>query len=192
MGQKSDAVKIMEEAIRIDPLSPLINQALGNTYVFAERYDDAIRQADKMLEINPEMRISLELKAWATGLKGDWNTALKIFQEVHRLTNHPLKGLMGVGYSYASLGMIDQAMDCIEKLERRQREEPSTVIDADLVGIWFALGNKDKVFYHISQCVEKRLAPVNYFLEYPVFKGLSDDPRYLELKVKLNASAGAH
>ena len=190
MGLKADAVKIMEEAIRIDPLSPLINQALGNTYVFAERYDDAIRQADKMLEINPQMRTSLELKAWATGMKGDWQKALEIFQEVHRLTNHPLKGLMGLGYSYASLGMIEQAMDCIEKLERRQREEPSTVIDADLVGIWYALGNKDKVFYHISQCVEKRLAPVNYFLEYPVFKGLSDDPRFQELKSRVNSSAG--
>jgi adenylate cyclase len=184
-GQKEEAVKTMEQAIRIDPLSPIINQALGNSYVFAERYDDAIRQADKMLEMNPQMRISLELKAWATGMKGDWRKALEIFQEVHRLTNHPLKGLMGLGYSYASLGMKEQAMECIEKLERRQREDPNSVIDADLVGIWFALGNKDKVFYHISRCVEKRLAPVNYFLEYPVFKGLSDDPRYLDLKRKM-------
>jgi adenylate cyclase len=185
IGQKEEAVKIMEEAIRIDPLSPIVNQGLGNSYVFAERYDDAIRQADKMLEMNPEMRSSLELKGWATGMKGDWSKALEIFQEVHRLTNHPLKGLMGVGYSYATLGMKDKALECVEKLERRQKEDPNSVIDADLVGIWFALGNRDKVFYHISQCLEKRMAPVNYFLEYPVFKGLSDDPRYHELKSRM-------
>jgi len=29
------------------------------------------------------------------------------------------------------------------------------------------------------------MAPVNYFLEYPVFKGLANDPRYLELKAKM-------
>ena len=184
-GQKNEAVKTMEDAIRIDPLSPIVSQALGNTYIFAERYDDAIQQAEKMLEMNPQMRISLELKAWAIGLKGDWNAALEIFKEIHRLTNHPLKGLMGVGYSYARLGMTEQAMECIEKLERRQKEDPNSVIDADLVGIWFALGNKDKAFYHINQCVEKRMAPVNYFLEYPVFKGLANDPRYLELKAKM-------
>jgi TolB-like protein/class 3 adenylate cyclase/Tfp pilus assembly protein PilF len=185
-GQKHEAVKTMEQAIRIDPLSPIVSQALGNTYIFAERYDDAIQQAEKMLEMNPQMRISLELKAWAIGLKGDWNAALDIFKEIHRLTNHPLKGLMGVGYSYARLGMTEQAMECIEKLERRQKEDPNSVIDADLVGIWFALGNKDKAFYHINQCVEKRMAPVNYFLEYPVFKGLANDSRYIELKAKMN------
>lgn len=188
MGQVQDAVKIMEEAVRIDPLSPIMNQYLGNTYIFAERYDDAIHQADMLLEMNPQMRISLELKGWATGMKGDWYKALEIFEEVHRLTNHPLKGLMGVGYCYARLGMKEKALECVEKLERRQREDPNSVIDADLVGIWFALGNMDKVFYHISQCVEKRTAPVNYFLEYPVFKGLSDDPRYAALKLKTTAN----
>lgn len=187
-GQKREAVETMEEAVRIDPLSPIVNQALGNTYIFAERYDDAIHQAEKMLEINPQMRSSLELKAWAIGLKGDWNQALEIFKEIHRLTNHPLKGLMGVGYSYARLGMQEEAMECIAKLEQRQKEDPDSVIDADLVGIWLALGNADKAFYHINQCIEKRMAPVNYFLEYPVFKELRMDPRYSDLKSRMNLS----
>jgi adenylate cyclase len=188
MGQTHDAVEVMEEAVRIDPLSPIMNQFLGNCYIFAERYDDAIRKADMLLEMNPQMRISIELKAWATGMKGDWNKALELFKEVHRLTNHPLKGLMGLGYSYGKLNMTDKALACIEKLERRQREDPDSVVDADLVGIWFALGNMDKVFYHISQCVEKRTAPVSYFLQYPVYKGLSDDSRYAALKIKMEAN----
>jgi adenylate cyclase len=182
MGQRQEAVKIMEEAVRIDPLSPIMNQFLGNAYIFAERYDDAIRKAEMLLEMNPEMRISIELKAWATGMKGDWKKALELFDEVHRLTKHPLKGLMGVGYANAMLGNKEKALDCVDKLERRQREDPNSVVDADLVGIWYALGDMDKVFYHISQCVEKRTSPVDYFLQYPVFKGLSKDARYEALK----------
>ena len=91
---------------------------------------------------------------------------------------------MGVGVSYGMLGLREKAMECVDKLERRQREEPNSVIDADLVGIWFALGNMDKVFYHIEQCVEKRTAPVNYFLQYPLFKGMANDPRYQALREK--------
>jgi TolB-like protein/Tfp pilus assembly protein PilF len=188
MGQKEEAIKVMEEAVRIDPLSPIMNQYLGNAYIFAERYDDAIRKADMLLEMNPEMRISIELKAWATGMKGDWNKALELFEEVHRLTHHPLKGLIGVGYAYAMLGKTEEALECIEKLERRQREDPNSVIDADLVGIWYALGNMDKVFYHISQCVEKRTSPVDYFLQYPVFKELAKDPRYETLRQKTHVT----
>jgi adenylate cyclase len=186
MGEKELAIQTMEDAVQLDPLSPIANHHLGNVYIFAERYDDAIRQADKLLEINPQMRVSLELKAWGTGMKGDWSEALRLFEEVHRLTNHPLKGLMGLGYAAAMLGQTEKAMDCIRKIELRQQEDPDTVLDGDLVGIWYALGNMDKVFYHINQCIQKRAAPVNFFLEYPTFKELRKDPRYLELK-KLQA-----
>jgi hypothetical protein len=37
----------MEKAQELDPLSPVVIQTLGNLYIFAERYDDAIAQADK-------------------------------------------------------------------------------------------------------------------------------------------------
>ena len=175
----------MEEAVKIDPLSPSINHYLGNVYVFTARYDDAIRQADKVLEMHPQMRICIELKAWATILNGDVPSALKLFEEVHRLTNHPLKGLMGLGYCYAKLGYPEKTLECIRKIEQRHLEEPDAVVDGDLVGLWFSLGNLDKVFYHIGQCVEKRTAPVNLFLEYPVFEELKKDPRFAELKKKV-------
>lgn len=180
MGEKERAVQVIEEAEKIDPLSPVIMQALANTYIYAERYDDAIQRAEKLLKADPEMRICIEMMGWATGLKGDWVIALKLFEEVHRLTNHPLKGLMGVGFAHAKLGNKDKALECIRKTEQRQTEEPDTVVDADLACIWYGLGNWDKTFYHLNQCVDKRMT-VNYFLEYPAFRELKADPRYTEL-----------
>jgi TolB-like protein/Tfp pilus assembly protein PilF len=177
-GQKENAVETLETAERFDPLSPIITQALGNVYVFAERYDDAIRQADKLLEINPGMRAPIEMKAWSIGMKGDWTAASKLFEEVHRLTKHPLKGLMGLGFSYGILGQRDKAMECIQKMEQRQAEEPDSVIDADLAAVWYGLGDLDKTFYYINQCIDKRMGPVNHFLEYPAYRGIKNDPRY--------------
>jgi TolB-like protein/Flp pilus assembly protein TadD len=182
MDRKDEAVRLVEKAKQLDPLSPVILQTLGTMYVFGERFDDAISQADKMLEMDPQMRISIELKGWCTGMKGDWQAALKYFEEVHRLTNHPLKGLMGLGFAYGILGQTEKAMDIIRKMEQRQVEEPDSVIDADLGAVWFALGDMDKTFYYINQCIDKRMGPVNYFLEFPAYKSLKDDPRYEELK----------
>ena len=184
-GKKIQAVKMMEEAISIDPLSPIINQSLGNMYIFAERFDDAIVQADKLLEMDPHMRIAIELKAWATGMGGDWESALALFKEFHRLTNHPLKGLMGMGYAYTKLGQKEKAMECIRKMEQRQVEEPGAVIDADLAAVWYGLGDLDKTFYYINQCIDKRMGPVSYFLEYPAYKGIKNDPRYNDIKMRL-------
>jgi TolB-like protein/class 3 adenylate cyclase/Flp pilus assembly protein TadD len=185
VGKKEEAVKVLEEAIKLDPLSPSIINSLGNAYVYVERYEDAIRQAEKVLEMHPEMRICLELKAWANAMLGDIETAFKIFQEIHRLTNHPLKALMGIGYCYAKLGHPEKTIECIRKVEQRQIEEPDAVLDGDLVGLWFSLGDYDKTFYHINQCVEKRVAPVNMFLEYPAFKELRKDPRWEDLKKRV-------
>ncbi|MEP7377349.1 MAG: adenylate/guanylate cyclase domain-containing protein [Chitinophagaceae bacterium] len=182
MGRKEEAVGLVEKAAMLDPLSPVILQTLGTMYTFAERFDDAIKQADKLLAMDPQMRISIEGKGWNTGMKGDWEEALKYFEEVHRLTNHPLKGLMGLGFAYAKLGQTEKAMEVIRKMEQRQAEEPDSVIDADLAAVWYGLGNLDKTFYYINQCIDKRMGPVNYFLEYPAYKGIKDDPRYEELK----------
>lgn len=186
IGQKEKAVQVLEEAEKIDPLSPVIAQALGNMYSFCGRYDDTIRQADKLLEMHPKMRICIEMKGWSTGMKGDWEGALKYFEEVHRLTNHPLKGLMGVAFAYGKLGRREEALECIRKMEQRQIEEPDSVIDADIAAAWFGLGDLDKTFYYIDQCIEKRVGPVNYFLEYPAYEGIKADPRYEGLKVRMN------
>jgi adenylate cyclase len=168
--------------VQMDPLSPVMNHYLGNMYVFSERYDEAIHQCDKVLEMHPQMRICIEMKGWATGMKGNWQEALKLFQEVHRLTNHPLKGLSGLGHTYAKLGQRDKAMECIEKIHQRQIEEPEAVIDGDLVAIYYALGDMDEAFNHIERYIEKRIVPPTFFLQYPPFKELRKDPRYEELK----------
>jgi len=186
LGQKEKAVQTLEEAERIDPLSPIILEQLGNMYIFAGRYDDAIRQADKLLKMHPEMRIIIEMKGWATGMKGDWQAALELFEEVQRLTNHPLKGWMGAGFAYGRLGMKEKGLEVIRKMEQRQIEEPGAVIDADLAAVWFTLGNLDKTFYYLNQCVDKRMGPVSYFLEYPAYKEIKSDPRYEELKKRMN------
>lgn len=185
MNQKVKALQTLKEAELIDPLSPGVIQALGEMYVFHEQYDEAIRQADKLLYMHPHMRMIIELKAWATGMKGDWQTALTLFEEVHRLTNHPLKGLMGLCFSYAKLGQKEKTMEFIRKMEQRQQDEPDAVIDADLATAWYGLGDMDKTFYYINQCIDKRMGPVIYFLEYPAYKGIKEDPRYLDIAKRM-------
>ncbi len=183
-GQPLESVRVLKEAALLDPLSPTIISSLSSAYFFGEQYDEAIKETEKLLELNSNMRSAIEQKAYAVGMKGDWNKALELFKEVHRLTNHPLKGLMGLGYTYGKLGMMDEAMEVVEKLERRQREEPGTVIDADLAAVWIGIGNFDKAVHHIEQSASKGMGPVNYFFRFPPFRSISDHPKFQELMKK--------
>jgi TolB-like protein/Tfp pilus assembly protein PilF len=185
MGEKEKALELMQQAVTLDPLSTTLNYFLGNVYLFNERFEEGIAQADKLLEIDPAMRSAIEMKGWAIGMQGDWQEALVLFREVHRLTNHPLKGILPMSYALAMLGRREEALECIRKMEQRQAEEPDAVIDTDLVGAYYALGDYDKVFYHLHKSIERRMGPVAFFLEYPPFKKLKSDPRLEEVRKKI-------
>jgi len=88
---------------------------------------------------------------------------------------------MGLGFTYTRLGETEQALECIHRLEHRLELEPETVVEADLAAIWFGLGNLDKCFYYINRCIDKRMGPATYFLEYPAYKGVKEDPRYQQV-----------
>ena len=185
-GRKKDSVDIMEKAYLADPLSPIVNKTLTDVYLFSGRTDDALRQADLLLELYPDMRVAMELKGWCIGVKGDWKKAAEIFEEVHRtFIKHPLKGLAPLGCAYANLGETEKAMDCIRKLEQLQNEEPQTVLDMDLAMIWMSLGEKDKAFHYLFQCVEKKMGTIAIIMAHPMFKAVTDDPRFKELNEKM-------
>ena len=124
---------------------------------------------------------------WSVGVRGDWHKAVEIFEEARILNNpHPLKGLFSVGCAYANSGQTEKALDCIRKIEQLQQLEPDKVLDADLAMIWLSLGNADKAFHHLFQCVEKKMGPVAIIINHPMFKVPTEDPRYLLMKKKLN------
>jgi len=147
----------------------------------AKQYDRAYHIAEKQLEINPKMRLAIEMKGWCVGMKGEWKKALEFFQEVHQLANHPLKSLAPLGYAYAKLGQKEKALECISKLEQRQKEEPDLAMDGDLLMVWWALGDKEKTFQYISNCINKDLNTIYYYLEYPMMIGIKEDPKVLDL-----------
>ena len=184
-GKLNEAIEVLERAIQYDPLSPMVNAALAEKYLYARRYDDAIRQAEKILELDPQMRNALETKGFCLGLQGEWDKAIKIFEEIHRLTNHPLKGLTPLAYAYAKTGQLEKVKECIEKTERRLAEEPESVAEADLATIWLAIGDKDKAFHYLSDAVDKRML-VCYALYSPLFEEVEKDPRTAELKKRMN------
>ncbi|NOS85292.1 MAG: tetratricopeptide repeat protein [Ignavibacteria bacterium] len=185
-GKNSEAVAVMEKALEADPLSPIVNKSLVDAYLISGRADDGLKQAELLLEMYPQMRAALELKGWCVGAKGDWKKAAEIFEEVRLAIKHPLKGFTPLGCAYANSGETDKALGCIAKIEEWQSSEPGIVVDADLAMIWLSLGELDRAFYHLFQCVEKRIGPVAIIIEHPAFKVPHNDPRYQLLKEKLN------
>jgi TolB-like protein/Tfp pilus assembly protein PilF len=187
IGQKEEAVKILSKAAERDPLSPHLNHLLAQAYIMTGQYDEAMHIADKFIEMNPQMRIAIETKGWCIGMKGDWEKAVEYFKEVHRLTNHPLKGLAPLGFAYGMLNEKEKTLEIIKKMEQRQIEDPNTVVDGDLMMVWWSLRDFDKVYYYMQKSVNGRSGPFNFMLELPAMKGIEADPRIAKLIEKVHS-----
>jgi adenylate cyclase len=185
IGKKEEAIKILEKASLNDPLAPHLNHMLAEAYIMNNQYDDALRVTDRLLEMEPQMRVAIETKGWCYGFKGDWPKAAEYFTEVHRLTNHPLKGLAPLGFAYGIMGEKEKALDIIKKIEQRQIEEPNAVLDPDLMMVWWSLRDFDKTYYYMHKCIEQQMGPFNYMLELPMMKGVEEDPRIKALLDKI-------
>jgi hypothetical protein len=81
--------------------------------------------------------------------------------------------------------MMDKAMECVHKLEQRQQEEPDSVVDGDLAAVWLGIGNIDKTYQYLYECIDKRMGPVACFIEYPPYKAVKEDPRFEDLKKRM-------
>jgi adenylate cyclase len=184
-GKVDEAITTLENALVHDPLSIMLMDALAEKYLFAKRYEDAVRQADKLLELDPHMRHAIELKGSCTGFTEGWDKAIEIFEQVYRLTNHPLKGITPLAYAYAKAGKVEKAMECVAKIEQRLAEEPEAVAEADLAMVWSALGDYDKAFEYLFRAVDKRMQ-VAYSFHSPLVEEIMKDPRAAELKRRVN------
>jgi tetratricopeptide (TPR) repeat protein len=51
-GRFDEALEQPHQASRLDPLSMPIGYAIGETLIYARRWDDALRQARAMLELD--------------------------------------------------------------------------------------------------------------------------------------------
>ena len=184
-SQKEEAIKILEKGAVVDPLSPTLNHLLAEAYIMNKQYDEAMAVSEKLLDIDPNMRAAIEIKGWAYGLKEDWLTAKKYFEEVHHLTNHPLKGLAPLGFAYGRLGEKEKALDVIKKIEQRQKEDTEATVDGDLMMVWWSLRDFDKTYFYMHRCIEQQMGPFIYILELPMMHGVEDDPRIKALLDKV-------
>ncbi len=177
-----EAVDRIEEALKQEPLNLSMICLLGDAYAFARRYDDALAQYDKVLEMDPRFRRACEGKGFVCLATGDYHQAVTHFEQYQQLIGHPLKGFAGLAYAYARAGQPDKALECLEKTRQREASEPGIVLDMDFAIIHAGLGDYDRTFYYMQQMYASRSNVVClgmiYCLRFPILEEIKSDTRY--------------
>jgi len=179
----------MEQAVVLDPLSLPLMSNLGDAYSFAGRFEEALVQYDKIIEMDSY------LPAWVRREGNDlscqswiWKGCQR-FEQYHKLIGNPLKGLSSLGHAYAAAGHTDKAIECLEKLKEREKVEPNTVLHMDYAFLYSGLKDFDKAFFHLNKTYEQRMGiaclGMIFCIRYPMLKELKSDQRFKELTRKM-------
>ena len=173
-GRMEESIAERRIAVELDPLSASPNFELGLAYFFSRDYDQAIRQFQHALDLEPGFPVALSMLCIAYAENGQHELALAKVQEIQEDNS-----LISAGQVYAKAGRKDDAMRIIEKLERRTRQGhiPATTF----AFIYAALGDKEKAIAYLEKGYEERAFQMQFLKVDPRWDKLRDDPRFADL-----------
>ncbi len=150
-GRMAQAIAEGEFAHRLDPLDLNITSDLTGFYNFAGRYDQALEQARKTIEIDPNSGLGYNGLGMAYERKRQFPEAIAAMEKSHSLDNSPwLSGFRG--YVYASAGKKTEAEKILNELKELSKRQ--YVPAYNLAFIYAGLNDKDQAFEWLNKAYE--------------------------------------
>jgi tetratricopeptide (TPR) repeat protein len=111
----------MKRALELDPLSLIINANLGLAYIHVHRFDEAIAQFRKTVEMDGEFYYARYNLALALELKGLIPEATAEYRKTISISDDPVP-LGMLGRLYAAHGRRDEAQQILQQLRQRREQ----------------------------------------------------------------------
>ena len=183
VGRLVEAVDEMRKALVLDPLSAHFSRWLGRFLLYAERYEAAIDQSHKTLEIEPSyFQAYLDIGA-AELARGNTEASLRAFRHGQSLSTAVRSYDAMIVRPLVALGELEEATAIMERLEAQSKTE---YLRAEVLAMGHAaLGDLDKAFADLQRALDAHSAGLIYLHLDPGYGPLRTDARYAELVRKI-------
>jgi DNA-binding winged helix-turn-helix (wHTH) protein/TolB-like protein len=175
-GYPIEAIPQAKIARELDPLSLVINTDLGWVYYLARRYDDAIEQYKKTLELDRDFSLTHFDLAFAYSAKGMNEQAIA---EMLKASDRGSDYYGGLGYIYGVAGKKTEALKALKDLTELSKTK--YVPPFHFAWIYVGLGEKDQAIAYLQKVYAEHTQHVVDFKMHPMFDPLRSDPRFIKL-----------
>lgn len=192
MGHFDRARQEIEYAQQLDPLSPIISSNAGFYSYFQHRYDDAISQYKKTLEIDPQFWVAHHYLGLAYAKKGQYREAI---DELRLLLNAPgteplpegsvekdPEVAASLGYVYAQAGQPEKAQAILQRLKALSKDRYVSPLYLAIIAT--GLRDNDSAVQYLQSAFENRHPGLVLIRVDPFFDNLRSDERFKELVKK--------
>jgi serine/threonine-protein kinase len=166
-GRLEEALRELRQALRLDPLSPIVHTAVGGCLYRMRRWDEAAESLRATLHANPEFGHA----HWSLGRvlleQGCSEEALTCFQHAWQVMGEIPAGLAEIGYCHARMGHRDLALTTLHQLQQLRQEGWVSPLNSALVHV--GLEDHDGAMSCLQESYEKRIRQLVW---------INVDPRY--------------
>lgn len=182
-GRLDQAIAEMKKAQQIEPLSPMVGTVVAETFYVARDYDQAIREAKGVLEMEPGFLPALERLGWAYEQKRMFPEAIAAFQKALYLSPPDARDALNADLArdYVLAGRTADARRIISDLLDKSRT--NQVAPGALALIYAALGKTNLAMDCLEQAYQIHESPP--LRVDPRFDSLRADPRFQVLLKKV-------
>ena len=183
LGLHPAARRQLARARQLDPLSLVINASVGVQLYFDRRYDEAVDEYAKTIEMDPGFGIAHYFLGQAYVQKGMTEQAIAELEKAAELTARSPEVVSALGHGHALHGDLDQARALVDELEQRSKERYVSPVLLSQVHV--GLGELDSAFDCLGRAFSMRSADLIWIKARPVFDALRSDRRFGDLCARI-------
>jgi tetratricopeptide (TPR) repeat protein len=181
VGRIEEAIREIELAEKVDPLSPLIVSDAGFTYYLARQYDKAISKNLKALELDPNYEAAHDYLAYIYSAKGDFPRAIGAAKKAVEVSRGSAIEVAALGYVYGRSGNKPEAEKLFSNLLEASKTQYVSPFYYALIHI--GLDRKEEALAELQKAVKQRTGDwgLVFIKQDPLFDPLRSDPRFQQL-----------
>ena len=173
MGRHGEAMARMKKGLDLDPLSLIINVAVGWNLYFARRYDEAIEQLRRTVDLDPNYPVTY----WILGLllrkTGCYELAITEGEKGVKLSGGSPLMRAALAHTLGTAGRTKEALEMLQDLKKLAKQK--YVAPYFFAGIHVGLGENDRAIEHLEKCYEEHSHWLIYLHLDPSMDDLRDN-----------------
>ena len=186
--QSREAITEAKVALSVDPLSAKLSFHLGTVHYFARKYDEAIEEFRKTMELDPLFAATHQILACAYAQKGLGHYAMAESEQGLALSGGSLRSRGLWAAAQALIGRQLEARNVLDEL--KQESGPPHFHHAfGCAALYALLGERDGAFEWLDKAWQARAGNLVYLASDPHFESLHGDPRFGDLLCRIGLSS---
>lgn len=186
IGRLQESVTAAEKAQALDPLSPVIGMGVVQAYFFSEKYDKAIDECHKYLEMNPREVVAQDFLVHLLIQNGQFEKAAEEATRLVEISERKAENMAHLAYVRAASGETDEAKKLFETslAESRLGYSNPTIF----ITVYSILGDQDNAFRWADDALKAGKIAFPSLRFSPDLKKFRADSRYNSLLAKVQLS----